>query len=87
MRGLQRLAAPVCMAALSVLTASCRDTATPPSGSHADAGTPAAVELKVGDPAPPFSLPGSDGKVYSLASYKGRQVVVIAWFAKAFSSA
>jgi len=42
--------------------------------------------LKVGDPAPPFSLVGSDGRTYSLADYTGRQVVVLAWFAKAFTS-
>ena len=45
----------------------------------------AAVELKVGDAAPAFSLPGSDGKTYRLADYKGKQVVVLAWFAKAFT--
>ena len=45
-----------------------------------------AVELKVGDPAPPFSLVGSDGRTYQLADYKGKQVVVLAWFAKAFTS-
>ena len=45
----------------------------------------AAVELKVGNPAPSFSLPGSDGKTYQLADYKGKQVVVLAWFAKAFT--
>jgi peroxiredoxin Q/BCP len=47
---------------------------------------PRAVELKAGDPAPAFSLPGSDGRTYSLADYKGKQVVVLAWFAKAFTS-
>ena len=41
--------------------------------------------LAVGDLAPDFSLPGSDGKQYSLASYRGRQAVVLAWFAKAFT--
>ena len=46
----------------------------------------AAGELKVGDPAPQFSLPGSDGRVYGLDSYKGKQAVVLAWFAKAFTS-
>ena len=46
-----------------------------------------AVTLKVGDPAPPFSLPGSDGKLHSLASYRGKQVVVLAWFTKAYSDA
>jgi thioredoxin-dependent peroxiredoxin len=45
----------------------------------------AAVELKVGNPAPSFSLAGSDGKTYQLADYKGKQVVVLAWFAKAFT--
>jgi peroxiredoxin Q/BCP len=45
----------------------------------------AAGGLKLGDSAPQFSLPGSDGKFYSLASYKGKQVVVLAWFAKAFT--
>jgi hypothetical protein len=41
--------------------------------------------LAVGDMAPAFSLPGSDGNQYSLASYRGRQHVVLAWFAKAFT--
>jgi thioredoxin-dependent peroxiredoxin len=48
-------------------------------------GLSAASELKVGDPAPTFSLPGSDGKTYQLASYKGKQAVVLAWFAKAYT--
>jgi thioredoxin-dependent peroxiredoxin len=45
-----------------------------------------AVALKVGDQAPPFSLVGSDGRTYRLADYHGKQVVVLAWFAKAFTS-
>ena len=45
-----------------------------------------AAELKVGDMAPGFSLVGSDGKEHRLADYKGKQVVVLAWFAKAFTS-
>jgi peroxiredoxin Q/BCP len=45
----------------------------------------AAKDLKPGDPAPDFSLPGSDGKIYSLSDYRGKQVVVIAWFPKAFT--
>ena len=28
--------------------------------------------LKVGDPAPEFSLPGSDGKTHKLSDYRGR---------------
>jgi peroxiredoxin Q/BCP len=45
----------------------------------------AAAELKPGDEAPAFSLPGSDGKTYSLKDFKGKQVVVLAWFPKAFT--
>ena len=44
-----------------------------------------AAELKEGDVAPKFSLPGSDGKSYRLASFKGKQVVVLAWYPKAFT--
>jgi thioredoxin-dependent peroxiredoxin len=44
-----------------------------------------ADELKVGDVAPAFTLPGSDGRTYSLADFKGKQAVVLAWFPKAFT--
>jgi thioredoxin-dependent peroxiredoxin len=44
-----------------------------------------AVELKVGDPAPAFKLEASDGKTYSLADFKGKQPIVLAWFPKAFT--
>ena len=40
--------------------------------------------LNVGDRAPEFKLPGSDGKVHSLSGYKGK-TVVLAWFPKAFT--
>lgn len=42
-------------------------------------------ELKVGDMAPAFSLPGTDGKTHTLAGYKGK-IVVLAWFPKAFTT-
>ena len=44
----------------------------------------APAELKVGDKAPDFALPGSDGKVHKLSDYKGK-TVVLAWFPKAFT--
>ena len=45
-----------------------------------------AADLKVGDAAPEFQLPGSDGKTYRLSDYQGKQAVVLAWFPKAFTS-
>lgn len=48
-------------------------------------GTATAEELKVGDMAPEFNLPGSDGKTYKLADYRDKQAVVLAWFPKAFT--
>lgn len=42
-------------------------------------------ELKPGDLAPAFTLQGSDGKTYSLADFKGKKAVVLAWFPKAFT--
>ncbi len=48
-------------------------------------GSATAAELKVGDPAPDFKLPGSDGETYKLSDYRGKQAVVLAWFPKAFT--
>jgi hypothetical protein len=49
------------------------------------AATTSAAELKVGDPAPDFTLPGSDGKTHHLSDYAGKEAVVLAWFPKAFT--
>ena len=40
---------------------------------------------EVGQPAPDFELPASDGKTYKLSEFKGKQAVVVAWFPKAFT--
>jgi peroxiredoxin Q/BCP len=45
-----------------------------------------AGELKVGDMAPDFTLQASDGNTYSMADFRGKQAVVIAWFPRAFTS-
>ena len=43
------------------------------------------VELKPGDEAPDFTLPGSDGQSYHLRDFRGTRAVVVAWFPKAFT--
>ena len=48
--------------------------------SLAISSTLSATELKVGDDAPDFSLKATNGKTYTLAHYKGRQAVVLAWY-------
>jgi peroxiredoxin len=47
--------------------------------------TTAGVELKVGDQAPDFTLPATDGKTYSLSKDLKGKWVVLAWFPKAFT--
>ena len=44
------------------------------------------TDLAPGDVAPVFSLQGSDGRTYRLQDFRGKQAVVVAWFAKANSA-
>jgi peroxiredoxin Q/BCP len=44
-----------------------------------------AAELSVGDPAPEFALPGTDGTIHRLGDSVGARGVVLAWFPKAFT--
>ena len=41
--------------------------------------------IKVGQPAPDFTLEDSDGKNVSLADYRGKKNVVVAFFPAAFT--
>ena len=59
-------------------------TAVAMGGAQQAPQAPSAVELKAGDKAPDFALPGTDGKTHKLSDYKGHEVV-LAWFPKAFT--
>jgi len=78
-RPLQSMEVPVKNVMIAVVVAGLGLTAAAISAQEASD-----VMLKAGDPAPPFTLVGSDGKTHSLAELKGRPVVV-AWFPKAFT--
>lgn len=45
----------------------------------------AVAALAVGDAAPDFTLPGTDGSNATLSSFKGKKNVVLAFFPKAFT--
>lgn len=46
---------------------------------------PVKTHLKVGDPAPDFSLRATDGKQYKLSDFKGKKNVVLAIYVLAFT--
>ena len=83
MRGAYPIGAVIAVALVAI---ACQGAPTPSAAADpSDAAIPRARELKVGDDAPDFSLPGTDGRTYRLSDFKGRQAVVLAWFAKAFT--
>jgi peroxiredoxin Q/BCP len=45
-----------------------------------------AARPAAGDAAPAFSLPATDGRTISLADFKGKKTVVLAFFPKAFTA-
>ena len=47
--------------------------------------TPPKTTLKVGDPAPDFTLRATDGKTYKLSDFKGKKNVVLAIYVLAFT--
>jgi cytochrome oxidase Cu insertion factor (SCO1/SenC/PrrC family) len=70
---------------LLAMSAAASGQGQPPQQPQQPAAPPQySADLKVGDMAPDFALPGSDGKVHKLSEYRGK-TVVLAWFPKAFT--
>jgi cytochrome oxidase Cu insertion factor (SCO1/SenC/PrrC family) len=78
-----QMLASLALAAVGVAVSAQGQTPQPPQQAPPSPPQYSAV-LNVGDRAPEFKLPGSDGKVHSLSAYKGK-TVVLAWFPKAFT--
>ena len=55
------------------------------SGAAAAMSSRAVAALAVGDAAPDFTLPGTDGKDAKLSAFRGKKNVVLAFFPKAFT--
>jgi cytochrome oxidase Cu insertion factor (SCO1/SenC/PrrC family) len=72
--------------ALSVAALARQSSQQPSQQSGQQARPPAPkTHLKVGDAAPDFSLPGTDGKTYTLSQFKGQKNVVLAFYVLAFT--
>ena len=65
----------LCLVLLAVLNVVALAQQAPPPKTH----------LKVGDPAPEFSLRATDGKQYKLSDFKGKKNVVLAIYVLAFT--
>ncbi len=76
--GLSLLALMLTVSALAQQTAQ-------PAGQTAPQPPAIKTHLKVGDVAPEFNLPGTDGKTYKLSDFKGKKTVVLAIFVLAFT--
>ena len=69
---------------LPLVFVACGPLASPAGAQTTPAAT--AAELKVGDQAPDFTLPATDGKTYTLSKDLKGHWVVLAWFPKAFTA-
>lgn len=49
------------------------------------APAPSKLQLKVGDEAPDFTLPGTDNKPVKLSDFRGKKNVILAFFPAAFT--
>ena len=71
---------------LPLALAACALSASPAAAQGTTAASTSAVELKVGDQAPDFTLQATDGKTYSLSKDLRGHWVALAWFPKAFTA-
>jgi cytochrome oxidase Cu insertion factor (SCO1/SenC/PrrC family) len=74
------------LGALMALSVTAMAQQSPPRTTPQASAPPAIkTHLKVGDAAPDFTLPGTDGKTYTLSEFKGKKNVVLAFYVLAFT--
>ena len=73
--------AAACLASASVWA----QTPAPPAAPKPAAAKPMSSTLKVGDMAPDFTLPSTAGGKVTLADFRGKKTVVLAFFPAAFT--
>jgi cytochrome oxidase Cu insertion factor (SCO1/SenC/PrrC family) len=76
-------AAAIAMLALGACAQGTPPAAAPPAA--VPRPTPAPLALKVGDEAPDFTLPATDGTKVHLADFRGKSNVVLAFYVLAFT--
>jgi cytochrome oxidase Cu insertion factor (SCO1/SenC/PrrC family) len=81
---IRRLLTPALLCALAACAA-----AQPPAASPAATPAPRPqmpqTHLKVGDPAPDFTLPDTKGQTVKLSDFRGKKNVVLAFYVLAFT--
>ena len=60
-------------------------TPAPPAAAPAPQPAPPRTHLKVGQPAPEFTLTDTEGKEVKLSDFKGKKNVVLAFYVLAFT--
>lgn len=84
----QSLMLVLLLAALAISALAQQPTTPAPSPSPAAPApqpAPPKTHLKVGQPAPDFTLRATDGKTYKLSDFKGKKNVVLAAYVLAFT--
>jgi cytochrome oxidase Cu insertion factor (SCO1/SenC/PrrC family) len=82
---MKRLIFTACSIAILSIAGIAQGTQPATSTQAAPRPTPAPLALKVGDEAPDFTLPATDGTKIHLADFRGKSNVVLAFYVLAFT--
>lgn len=78
--------ARICFLVVFVLALVFSVAASAQQGGQPAAAQPLVTNVKIGDPAPDFTLPDHTGKQVKLSDFKGKKNVVLAFYVAAFTA-